>query len=450
MDFRRRFLVRLALRSAALVAALAAFGWLLAHPAMPATTLLAAGIVLWAATAVWALIRRTNDEIARFVSALGHGDLAQSFAQPGRGSGFDELGEAFDGAMRRLRDERAASAADNRFASALVDGAPTPLLSIDGDGRIELANQAARRLFDRVDGVRAADFARYGAEFVAALDAVPPGSRRLTRMLVGGLAQRAMLAATTVERGGGVWRIVSVQIIQRELNAAEIAVQTDLVRVLTHEIMNSMTPVTSLAASAAQLMAEIDDGRDEAVADARLAVETLARRAEGIMHFVETYRAFSRAPEVTRRPFAARPWAEQLVRLFGATPQAIGVALDVAIADTLDLIDGDADLLAQVVLNLMKNAAEAAAGSAGEDGDAPRIGLSVAPLPAGRVRITVQDNGPGIAAEHVDDVFLPFFTTKREGTGVGLSFARQVVLLHEGAIGLVPGEWGGACFEIVI
>ncbi len=446
MDFRRRFAVRLAFRSVVLVGAIGVFVWLVLRAALPATTMLAGAITLWAGAAVWSLVRRTNVELERFVSALDHGDLAQNFAQIGRGSGFDELGAALDGAMRRLREERTASAAENRFASALVDGAPTPLLAIDGDGRIELSNKAARRLFDRVDGVRAKDFAGYGAEFVEALESVLPGSRRLSRMLVGGLSQRAMLAATTVERGGAVWRIVSVQIIQRELNAAEIAVQTDLVRVLTHEIMNSMTPVTSLAASAAQMMAEIDDGHDEAVGDARLAVETLARRAEGIMHFVETYRSFSRAPEVDRKPFAARGWADQLVRLFLATPQAAGVALDVAIGDDLDLIDGDADLLTQVVLNLMKNGAEAAAAH----GDAPRLGLSIAPLQAGRVRIAVSDNGAGVAANLVEDVFLPFFTTKRDGTGVGLSFARQVVLLHEGAIGLVPGEMGGACFEIVI
>ena len=446
MGFSRRFAVRLAFRSTVLALAIAVLAWLATRAALPATTLLAAGVVVWAAAGVWALVRRTNVELERFVSALNHGDLAQSFAQAGRGSGFDELGAALDGAMRRLRDERAASAAENRFASALVDGAPTALLSIDGDGRIALSNKAARRLFDRADGVRAADFAPYGAEFVTALGEVSPGSRRLTRMLVDGLSQRATLAATTVERGGAVWRIVSVQIIQRELNAAEIAVQTDLVRVLTHEIMNSMTPVTSLAASAAQLMAEIDDGSDEGVGDARLAVETLARRAEGIMHFVETYRTFSRAPEVTRRPFAARGWAEQLVRLFGATPQAEGVTLDAAISADLDLIDGDADLLTQVVLNLMKNAAEAAAGAS----DTPKVRLSVAPLHAGRVRIAVADDGPGVAANLADDIFLPFFTTKREGTGVGLSFARQVVLLHEGAIALVPGELGGACFEIVI
>ena len=446
MDFRRRFAVRFASRSVILAVAIVGFAWLLLHAALPATTLLVGGVVIWSALAIWSLVRSTNIEVGRFVSALDYGDLTQSFARPGRGSGFEELGDALDGAMRRLRDERAVSAAENRFASALVDGAPTPLLAIDDEGRIELSNKAARRLFDRVDGVRAVDFASYGVEFVDALQGVSPGSRRLSPMLVNGLSQRAMLAATTVERGGAVWRIVSVQIIQRELNAAEIAVQTDLVRVLTHEIMNSMTPVTSLASSAAQLMGEIDDGRDEAIGDARLAVETLARRAEGIMHFVETYRSFSRAPEVNRRPFAARPWADQLVRLFTATPQAGGVMLDLGVADDLDLIDGDADLLTQVVLNLMKNGAEAAAAYS----DAPRLGLSIASLQAGRVRIAVSDNGPGVAANHVEDVFLPFFTTKRDGTGVGLSFARQVVLLHEGAIGLAKSEMGGARFEIVI
>ena len=140
MDFRRRFAVRLAFRSAILVAAIGALVWLVLHAALPATSLLVGAIVIWAAAAIWSLVRSTNVELERFVSALNHGDLAQGFAKPGRGSGFEELGDALERAMRRLRDERAASAAENRFASALVDGAPTPLLAIDGEGRIELSN----------------------------------------------------------------------------------------------------------------------------------------------------------------------------------------------------------------------------------------------------------------------------------------------------------------------
>ncbi|HEY1144839.1 MAG TPA: HAMP domain-containing sensor histidine kinase, partial [Allosphingosinicella sp.] len=240
--------------------------------------------------------------------------------------------------------------------------------------------------------------------------------------------------------------VVSVQPIQGELNAVEIAAQSDLIRVLTHEIMNSMTPVTSLAHSAATLMAEVDQGGDPLVEDARAAVETLARRADGVMHFVESYRQISRTPEVRRRVFAVLPWAQERERLFEASDAAAGVALEIRVSGDDLTIDADPDLLFQVLINLMRNAAEAAAAHA----EAPAVRMIFAATRGGRTRIEVADNGPGVPESVRHDVFLPFFTTKAKGTGVGLSLARQVVLAHRGSIDLVAAEEGGALFRIVI
>ena len=150
------------------------------------------------------------------------------------------------------------------------------------------------------------------------------GKPRLVPLMLDELPQTAMVSAASVHRLGGMVRVVAVQPIQGELNAVEIAAQSDLVRVLTHEIMNSMTPVTSLAQSAASLMAEVDKGDDPLVADARAAVETLARRADGVMHFVESYRQISRTPVVRRRHFEVLPWARELESLFRAGDGAAG------------------------------------------------------------------------------------------------------------------------------
>lgn len=447
MGFERAFAWGLAWRVALIVALALAFVWTLHQPALGAARIVAGIGVVIAIGFLWAHIRRTNVELSRFVESVLHGDLSQAFAREGTGSGFDELGRTLDAAMRRLREERMAIADEGRFAAALVDESPVALLTIDDEGRIDLVNKAARKLFRRVAGVRRADFAIHGSTFVSALEAMQPGQRRLTTMLIDGAAQRAMLVAAGVSRTGQGMRLISVQPIQGELNAVEIGAQADLVRVLTHEIMNSMTPVTSLAASAAGLMEEIDDGSDPAIADARTAVETLARRAAGIMHFVETYRQFIRTPEVTVRRFAARPWAEEIGRLFAASDQGKAARLAIEVQPDDLLLDGDPDLLAQVAINLVKNGAEAGEGHA----DAAEVRLRMEPVPGGRTLIAISDNGPGIAPEFRDDVFLPFFTTKKAGTGVGLSLARRIVVAHGGAITLAPAEAGtGARFEIVV
>jgi signal transduction histidine kinase len=239
---------------------------------------------------------------------------------------------------------------------------------------------------------------------------------------------------------------VAVQPIQGELNAVEIAAQSDLIRVLTHEIMNSMTPVTSLAQSAAALMAEADKGQDPDVSDARAAVERLARRAEGVMHFVESYRQISRTPEVRRRQFQVLPWARDLDALFLATDKAAGIDFKLIVKSNDLMIDVDPDLMCQVIINLLRNAADAAKGHAGK----PEVTMTFSGMRGGRIQIDVADNGPGVPESVAQDVFLPFFTTKANGTGVGLSLARQVVLAHGGSIALLKSESGGALFRIVV
>jgi two-component system nitrogen regulation sensor histidine kinase NtrY len=431
-------------RMLVLLASAGAFVLALWTPGLAAARIVAGLLLAAAIWQLWHYIGRTNREVARFLEALRHDDFSQSFGRRG-GGGFDQLGQALDDTIRRLRVERGRISEESRVQSALADEAPAALLLIDDDGRVTLASKAARKLFHRLAGTRTEDFAPFGAEFASLLRDGAAGTRKVMPLRIDGVVQRAMVARAEVSRVGRPLGIVSVQPIQNELSAVELAAQADLVRVLTHEIMNSMTPVVSLAGSAAQLMAEIESD-DAAIGDARAAVETLARRASGIMHFVESYRAFSSAPVVERRRFDAMPWVGELRRLFEASEPARGVALE-TIVDPQDLVlDADPDLLAQVVINLLKNAAEASRGHA----PSPQILLSVGMLPGGRTRLIVSDNGPGIAPALADEIFLPFFTTKSAGTGVGLSLARRIMIAHGGSLALGEPQRSGASFELTI
>jgi two-component system, NtrC family, nitrogen regulation sensor histidine kinase NtrY len=278
----RRFDVGLVLRLAALLLAVTGLAWAIAQPGLYATTVLAAMISAAALAEIWAFVRRTNIAVARFVEAVTHGDFTQGFGASARGGGFDALGHSLDAAITGLRRERAAIADENRYLAALVEDVPSPLLSIDGRGRVTLLNKAARRLLPAA-GVRVDELAAFGADFADDIAALRAGQRRSTRLLMGGVPTAALLSMAEVRQGGGggTVRIFAVQPIQAELDRAELAAQTDLVRVLTHEIMNSMTPVTSLSATAAMLIAAADTGNDPAIADARAAIETVARRSSG-------------------------------------------------------------------------------------------------------------------------------------------------------------------------
>jgi signal transduction histidine kinase len=164
------------------------------------------------------------------------------------------------------------------------------------------------------------------------------------------------------------------------------------------------------------------------------------------MHFVQSYRQISRTPQINRQVFVAASFAEELKRLFQADWPAERVGFEVRVEPETMMLDADPDLLAQVLINLLRNGAEAAEAQAAE----PRLRLYFEAARGGGATIMVEDNGPGIPESKRGEVFLPFFTTKAKGTGVGLSLARQIVLAHDGTVGIETSELGGARFRIIL
>ncbi|GAA0322940.1 sensor histidine kinase [Sphingomonas oligophenolica] len=437
MGFDRRFTLVLAAWIAALFVALVGFIWSLETDGLAAARILAGLIVGAMGAGLWRHIDRTNRTIARFIEALGHGDFAARFDGHG-GAGFAALGDAFNGAMRGLQAERDRSARELRYLEALVDDVPVALLTVDAAHGVAPANKAARRLFNRHDGVRPEDFAVYGATLAARLGGEGEAHQEVLILRMPGGPQRAIVRSASLERLGLHIRAVTVEPVQGALDTIEMAAQTDLVRVLTHEILNSLTPVTSLADTAATLL----DAEPPDVPDARIAVTTLARRAEGLRHFIDSYRAVSHAPVLRRRRFAVAPFADELAKLFAAEWPAVPLTLE---AQHDLALDADPDLLAQVLINLLRNAAQAAL--RGTSDAWVRLGFTNV---GGHLWIEVEDSGAGVPANLRRDIFLPFFTTRAEGTGVGLNLARQVVVAHGGSIDIVDGDAGGALFRIIL
>ena len=442
MDFRRRFEFGLGWRTLALIASVWVFTLTLSTPDLRAGRIVVAIVAIVAFASLWNFIRRTNFVVARFVESVRFEDFSQRFSDPS-GGGFDVLGQTLDSAIKALQARHMTASAETRFLSAVVDDAPSALLTIDPAGRVEILNKAARQLFARTPLNRVADLEILGPELAAAAK-LPPGSRKVTRLILDGVPQKAIFASAQVARLDQPVTIISILPVQSELGAMELAAQADLVRVLTHEIMNSLTPVTSLARAGAELVAAAEQSGGD-LGEARIATETVARRSEGILRFVESYREFAQSPEVHRKLFEAKPWAEEILRLAvaGADGRAIEARLEVHPAGLS--LNADPELLAQALLNLLRNAIRATA-----DASNATVVLAMTREKNGRARIEVRDNGPGIAQDRRDDIFLPFYTTHKGGSGVGLSFARQVALAHGGSIVALEATEGGANLRMMI
>lgn len=438
MGFDRRFTLVLAAWVAGLVVASCAFAASWSVGGLGATRLI---LTVWAAAMLAGLVRhveRTNVMLARFTEALRHGDLAARFNTRG-GSGFARLGEALNAVMLDLHTARTRDREELRYWEALVDDLPVALLTVDALHGVQPVNKAARRLFDAHDGSDANAFSVYGENLPRRLALDGPLGQEVLSLRVSGGAQRAIVRTAALARLGTPVRIVTVEPVQTTLDAVEMSTQTDLVRVLTHEILNSLTPVTSLAGTAAALL----DEPDPDLAEARLAVATLARRAEGMRRFIDSYRSVSRLPAPRRSRFAAAPFAAEIARLFAAEWTAHQLAVEI---DADRVLDADPDLLAQLLINLLRNAAQATADVTG--GGKVRLGIGSA---SGSLVISVEDNGPGVPAAARGDVFLPFFTTRAEGTGIGLNLVRQIAIAHgwRVEIGDSPAL-GGAAFRVFL
>ena len=282
-------------------------------PGVRAGLVVAALVGIAALASLWNFIRRTNFLVSRFVESVRFEDYSQRFSDPS-GGGFDVLGQTLDQALKTLQARH--TQGERRSALSRGDRRRCAKRAAHRrcDGSVEVLNKAARQLFARQplqpdEGPRS-----LGPSSPRQFD-LPPGTRKITRLILDGVPQKAIFASAQVARLDQPVTVLSILPVQSELGALEVAAQADLVRVLTHEIMNSLTPVTSLARTGAELVATAAEARQIELADAKSATETVARRAEGILRFVESYREFAQAPDVHRRQFKAKPWAEEIMRL---------------------------------------------------------------------------------------------------------------------------------------
>ena len=442
MDFRRKFEFGLAWRTLLIIGAVLLIAKAATTPGVRAGLVVAALVGITAFASLWNFIRRTNFLVSRFIESVRFEDYSQRFSDPS-GGGFDVLGQTLDQALKILQARHTQETAEARYLAAIVDDAPSALLTVDQNGKVEILNKAARQLFARHPLNRLEDLEALGPELATAVR-LPAGTRKITRLILEGVPQKAIFASAQVARLDQPVTVLSILTVQSELGALEVAAQADLVRVLTHEIMNSLTPVTSLARTGAELVATAAK-KDAGLGDAKTATETVARRAEGILRFVESYREFAQAPDIHRRQFKAKPWAEEIMRLALANAADRKIDARLTVEPKTMSLNADPELLAQALLNLLRNSIRATA----ELGDAVVV-LDVAREPGGHFRIEVRDNGAGIPEDRREDIFLPFYTTHKGGSGVGLSFARQVALAHGGSICALEAPEGGANLRMVI
>jgi nitrogen fixation/metabolism regulation signal transduction histidine kinase len=445
----RYFVVSLLLRLVLVGAAMALVVWLLLQPGYYSATLLSSIVLALLVAELWRYVSRTNREVARFLDAVRFADYSQRFNFEKAGSGFASLGRTFTAIIEEMRERRTDQESEMRHLKALIEHIPVPLMTVHADDAITLQNNAARRLFGSTHVTRVNDLRQFGAGFARAVDEAIPGDRELVTFTVEGAEYQLTLAATEIIINTDRERLISLQDIQSEIDATQADAWQDLVRVLTHEIMNSITPVTSLAQTAAELVDDIvrETGPESPIAeeleDVQSAVATVARRSDSLMQFIDSYRQISRLAPAEKKRVALGDLFETATSLARAEWDDPRVALSTSIEPSGLYVYADRDLLEPVLLNLLRNAWQATKGQ-----EQPSIELRGALNRRGNTVIEIRDNGHGVPDEIATKIFVPFFTTREGGSGVGLALARQVMIAHGGFIRLGQKSDAGTTFTL--
>lgn len=331
-----------------------------------------------------------------------------------------------------------------RYYSLLLEKVPVALVVVE-DEKIELVNSAAQQLFKRSYLAAVDQLQAYGTQLALDIQQITAGEQRSSHLLSDQVSIAVALSAAAIQLHGGTKKVISIQPIQRELDKQEILAWQNLVQVFTHEIMNSMTPVASLSKTANELLlVQLENHADESLQDAQQAIYTVARRAEHLMQFVQAYRRIANPPQLQCTDIAVQDLLIGVCRLFQLQTQERNITLECSTIPEYLRLHADPAHVEQALINLVKNAIDAL----------PTLGDGHIYLHAyvghgGNLLIDVIDNGIGIPADKLEQVFVPFYTSKREGTGVGLFLVKQIMQAHRGSVCALNGESGGSILRLM-
>jgi signal transduction histidine kinase len=429
----KNFRLNCILRVVLLGAMIYLFFHLLLQTTLYATIVIVGSIIFYQIYSLIHYVEKTNRDLTRFLEAIQHADFSQTFTSTGLGSSFEPLKKAFNQVIEQFRRARAEKEEHFRYLQTVVQHVGIGLIAFGRDGEVGLINTAAKRLLRLTHLKNIKTLETLSQPLVATLLQLESGGKALVKIESKNDLLHLAIYATEFKLREQIFKLVSLQNIQSELEEKEMEAWQNLIRVLTHEIMNSVTPIASLASTVNDWLdmkkaAGDEIGADE-IGDMRGAVQTIQKRSEGLLHFVDAYRSLTRIPRPNFKIFRITELFAGVEQLLRASFKEKTVNLNITVEPESLELTADPEMIEQVLINLLLNAIQAV-------DDHPNAGISLAARldDGGRVIIQVADNGPGIVPEVLDKIFIPFFTTKPDGSGIGLSLSRQIMRLHRGVI----------------
>ncbi len=400
------------------------------------TPVLIIGLVVYQ---VWSMIRyvdRTNRELANFLESIRYSEFTRTFTIKEAGSSFEALNEAFNEVMHDFQRVRSEKEEHLHYLHSIVQNLDVSILAYQRTGIVEMINPAAKKLFQINTLKDIHKLESLSKELVDTLLKIQPGENHLVKVQDDDDILQLAIQSTEFKVKDKTIMLTTVKNIQNVLEGQETEAWQKLIRVLTHEIMNSIAPISSLSSTIELMIKEYDSKSEdapcldnEAVEEIQQALQTINKRSTGLMNFVETYRNLTKISKPNFAMVEMNSLLDNVVRLMKRETEDQGIRLDYSMEPDSIELQIDEQMISQVLINLIKNSAHALEGK--ENG---KIRIKGYYNKRGRPTIQIIDNGQGILQDVLDKIFIPFFTTKRNGSGIGLSLSRQILRLHGGTI----------------
>ncbi len=444
----KNFRLNVTLRMIVLSLSIALEVWLLTTTSFYVTASLIALFIFGQVIMIIRFVEKTNDMVTRFFQSARQGDFPSASSLREQGRSFKELHAAFTELTEDVRKARGLIEEHYQSLQTVIQHIGFGLIAFRRDGEVGLMNSAAKRLLHAHQLANIKSLASQEPTLVDTLFRLKTGEKVLLKIDREGELLQLAIYATEYRLGEDHYTLVSLQNIGSELEEKEMEAWQNLIRVLTHEIMNSITPISSLASTVNEMLsatpAESEgDLSKEAVNDIRGAVRTIERRSQGLLHFVEAYRNLTRIPKPTFQLLTVSDLFSRVHRLMQAQIAQEHIMYTTSIEPESLELTADPDLIEQVLINLIRNAIQSMSRQAERT-----LHLLARDDSDGHIRIEVSDNGPGIPKDIQVRIFIPFFTTKEEGSGIGLSLSRQIMRMHGGTITCRSSEGKGTTFVL--
>lgn len=390
---------------------------------------LAAAGIIGLTGLIFYFINTTNRKLTYFFSALENDDYTIRFVENEGMQSERLLNHILNRIKSIIQNTRIEIQQKERYYELILNSISSGVIALDDNGFVLQLNRFALKLIDLEVFTHVSQLRKVSPVLVEAFKEIRPGeNRRGTYTNERGSIQ-LLITASGITVNGKHTRLLVINDIENEMDEKEIDSWIRLIRVLAHEIMNSIAPITSLS----DTLLEIHKTNPAAHTPETIrqntinGLQVISETGKGLVSFVESYRKFTRIPQPEKEIIELNEFIQRMIILCSMEPNFSAITIQTQLTPENIRVYADPNLLGQVMLNLMKNAIQAL-----QNRENPILRVVAEQLPTGNIRLQVIDNGPGIPSDMINEIFVPFFTTKNEGTGIGLSIARQIMRAHGG------------------